>query len=61
MLNLYVPCMYVFRDGHLVLDNQLVCSSERKTTYPRFNIFFYFPIVILNIYLSILHPSHGFP
>lgn len=26
------PC--IFRDGHLVLDNQLMCSSLDKTTSP---------------------------
>lgn len=29
--SVYVTCMYVFRADHLVLDNQLVCSSQGKT------------------------------
>lgn len=26
LLSLYITCMYVFRDDHSVLDNQLICS-----------------------------------
>lgn len=29
-----VTCMYAFRDGHLALDNQLVCCSFGKFTSP---------------------------
>lgn len=33
MLNPYkVACVYVFKADYLILDNQLVCSSLRKTT-----------------------------
>jgi hypothetical protein len=30
--------MYVFRDDHLELDNQLVCSSLQKTISPSLSI-----------------------
>ena len=34
----YYMCMYVFRDDHLLLDNQMVCSSLGKTISPTANI-----------------------
>lgn len=29
-----VICVYVFRDDHLVLESQLVCSSSRRAASP---------------------------
>jgi hypothetical protein len=39
LLNLYnVTCIDVFRVSHLVLGNQLVCSSQGKTISPTLSI-----------------------
>jgi hypothetical protein len=39
LLSLYnVMCMSVFEADHLVLDNQVVCSSLRKTISPTLGI-----------------------
>jgi hypothetical protein len=42
-------CMYIFRADHLVLDNQLVCSSLGKTISPPLSIPYYFNRISLYI------------
>lgn len=47
LINLYnVNCIYVFRDGHLVLDSQLLCSLLRKTSSAALNIP-WFPLALV--------------
>jgi hypothetical protein len=53
-----VTCMSVFRNGCLILENQLVCSSLGKTIFPTLSITWLPAILCIGLQPSGISPVH---